>query len=118
MSKTHVHHHNATAEGAALGVLVFIVLFGMILIAPGAVLVFAVDRTIALKLDVAQLWTFAAVASTTMIVGSSIVARSFSTGLTRFGLLALAVGAVLVVARFGFHAEWPEQLVASFTGHG
>jgi len=117
MSKVHVHHHNATAEGAAIGVVVVVALFAVVLVAPGALLVFAVDRLLGLSLDGAQLWTFAALASAAIIGGLAGMARSFATGARRFLFLALGVAALLVVARFGFHASWPRELWAAFTGH-
>mgnify|MGYP001034846570 CR=1 FL=1 len=117
MSKVHVHHHNATAEGVAIAVVVAIALFSVVLAAPGALLVFAIDRTVGLSLDCAQLWTFAAVASAAIIGGLAADARCVGTGMSRFLALAFAVGAFLVVARLGFQAVWPAELWNAFVGH-
>ena len=117
MSKVHVHHHSATAEGAALGLLAVVVFFAVVLVVPGALLVFIADKMFSLSLDLGQLWTFAVVASAAIVAVLTGAARSAATGVTHFCLLALSVGALLLVARFGFHAMWPDQLLAAFTGH-
>ena len=118
MSRSDVHHHSATAEGAAVGIVVTLALFGAILVAPGALLVFGLDRLIGLELDCAQLWTFAAVASVAVLGGLATAARSFATGFWRYFVMALAVAALLLVARFGVHASWPRELWRAFTGVG
>jgi hypothetical protein len=115
MSKVDIRHHNATAEGFAVAVLAVIALLAGILVAPGAVAVFALDQLAGLSLDCAQLWIFAVLASAGMFGGLAVAARSITTGASRFFLVALGVAALLLVARFGFHAAWPRDLWSAFT---
>lgn len=115
---SHVHHHSATAEGGAAGVGVVILLFGAVMVAPGALIVFGVDRLMGLALDCGQLWTFAAVASAVLIGALAAAARSFASGLWWFVLIGLGVAALLLVSRFGFHASWPGELWRAFTRGG
>jgi hypothetical protein len=116
MARIDVRHHSATAEGLAGGAVAFLLLFGVVLVAPGAVLVFAIDRVAGLTLDCAQLWTFAVLGSAGLVGGLSAGAGSFTTGARRFAVLAFAVVVCLIVARFGFHARWPDRLWDAFAG--
>ncbi len=118
MARTDVHHHNATAEGAVAGVGLTLLLFGAVLVAPGALLVFEADRVLRLALDRGQLWTFAGVTTTLLIGTLAAAARDLGVGLRRHTLIALAVTALVLVARFGFHADWPRELWCAFTGLG
>ncbi len=118
MARTDVHHHNATAEGALAGVGLALLLFGAILVTPGALLVFAVHRLLGLSLDRGQLWTFAGVTTTVLVGALAAATRDLGVGLRRHTLIALAVTALVLVARFGFHADWPRELWCAFTGLG
>lgn len=116
MSKTVIHHRNATAEGAAMGLVLVVVLAAAVLASPGALVVFVVDRLLDLALDAAQLWTFAVLVSLGLFAVLAVTARGTSAGLSRFLLVALAASVLMIVARFGFHAEWPRDLWRAFAG--
>ncbi len=118
MARTDIHHHNATAEGAVGAVGLTILLFGAILVAPGALIVFWVDRMADLALDRGPLWTFAGVASAAIVAVLSAAARSLGAGVLRYFLMALGIAAFILIARFGFHADWPRELWRAFTGLG
>jgi len=85
----------------ALGILVLFM--ALVAVAPGALLTFAFERIFRLHLEVGQRWAIAVsvVAACVMALRS----RHGSDGLARYMLLAAMASAVVLVARFGTHAN-------------
>lgn len=78
--------------------------FALLLAAPGALATFAVASALGLPLDVGQRWTFAAATSVLALVASCAV--SGGRGFVRYLTLSMAVAFCLLVARYGFKADW------------
>lgn len=78
--------------------------FALVLAAPGALATFAVAAALSLSLDVGQRWTFAVASSVLALM--ALCAGSGWRGFTRYLTLSLAVSFALLVARYGFKAEW------------
>lgn len=81
--------------------------FALLLAAPGALATFAVAAALGLSLDLGQRWTFAVASSVMVLVALCAVAGG--RGFMRYLTLSLAVSFVLLVARFGFKAEWATE---------
>jgi hypothetical protein len=81
--------------------------FALLLAAPGALATFALAAALSLVLDLGQRWTFAVASSVLALVALRAVSgwRGFMCYLT----VSLAVAFVVVVARFGFKAEWAAE---------
>lgn len=97
-----------------LGLLIF---FGvLVLISPGAVMVFVVEQALQLSLDIGQRWTFAVAVS--LIVASVFCLRSRSRhgwdGAGTYTFLAVLVSGFVFVARWGFHSPWAAAFFAAY----
>jgi hypothetical protein len=94
-----------------------LVLFGvLVLISPGALVVFVVEHTLQLSLDLGQRWTFAVAVS--LVVASVFCLRSRSRygwdGAGAYTFLAVLVAGFVFVARWGFHSPWAAAFIAAY----
>lgn len=90
----------------ALGIVALV--FALMLLSPGAVATFAAARVLGIALDVGQRWTFASASSVLALLGLCIF--SGWRGLARYVVLSAMVAFVMLVARFGFRADWVIEL--------
>ena len=97
---------------AALGLLVLVA--ALVFVAPGALLTFAVERLLRLRLDLTQRWTWAIASSVVLACVMSLRSRRGSDGAGRYMLLAVVVSAVVLVARFGMHAQWAAEMLRAY----
>ncbi len=74
------------------------------LVSPGAFATFAFANVSGVVLDVGQRWTFAVASSVVAVVALCFV--SGARGFLRYLMLATTVSFVVLVARFGFRADW------------
>lgn len=110
------HHREHHAYSAAFA----IVLAGLalMLVAPGVLVMFAVDQVLGLGLDRGQLWSFGAVASAIVLFAMSATLRGAGRGFSRYLLLGAVVTAGVMVSDYGFHAAWPSVLLRRLFGNG
>lgn len=80
------------------------VAFMLALISPGAVATFAFAQLFGVWLELGQRWAFAVGAS--LLVLMAFCALSGARGFMRYLTLSLVVSFVVLVARFGFLADW------------
>lgn len=78
--------------------------FVLLLAAPGALATFGVATAFGLSLDLGQRWTFAVASSFLVLVAFCLV--SGGRGFMRYLVLSLTVSFVVLVARYGFIADW------------
>lgn len=93
----------------ALGI---VELLGMLVaVAPGALLVFAVERLLRLRLDLTQRWAWAVASS--VVLARAMAWRSRD-GLGRYALLAAVASAAVLAARFGTHSPWVAKMPSAY----
>ena len=105
-------------RNAVIGTLaIVVVLFAVFFIAPGMMVVtFAIRPFI--HLDRAQMWIFSAVASVATYVALRLgLGTDRAPGKYYVGACTLAVSA-FVIAKFGFHAVWPDRMWDFFARAG
>jgi len=109
---------NSDDEHSSLGSLAVltIIVFGAVLVCPGVLLTFAIECAFGVRLDRAQLWTFGALSSAGILVTFSVHAGSTAQGFKRYVLVAFATIGLMLVARYGMHAEWPSNLWNALIG--
>ncbi len=102
-------------DHSVLDTLGIVVLFlALVATAPGAAVTFAVERGLQTPFDVGQRWTFALASSVLLACASCVCSRTGWDGFGRYILLSTATTAVLLVARFGFHAAWAAAFFAAY----
>jgi hypothetical protein len=93
----------------ALGLLVLFM--ALVLVAPGAVVTFAVERLLRLRFDLTQRWTWAVASS---VVLACVMALRSRDKLGRYALLAAVASTAVVMARFGMHARWAAEMLREY----
>ncbi|MBK7402700.1 MAG: hypothetical protein IPJ34_42350 [Myxococcales bacterium] len=98
--------------GAAGGALV-LCLLGVFLFAPGMMIVHLAVRPLAGALDRGQMWIFSVVASALLLLALHIVASERAS--TWYLYLCVGAVAAFALAKFGFHAAWPDAMFDAFS---
>ena len=97
---------------AAVGLLVLCA--ALVLVAPGALFVFAAEHVVSLRLDLGQRWTWAIAVSSVAACVMSLLSRRVAEGFARYMLLALIASALVLVARFGMHTRWAAEMLRAY----
>lgn len=106
-----IERENQTA-GAAAVVIVF-VLLAAFLLSPGMMLVAFCLRPF-VHLDRGQMWVFSAVGCLLTAGGLRIAAGSWHTASRYYAIACVVAVSAFVLAKFGFHAEWPDLMWDEF----
>lgn len=112
-SRAAIDRENRNVVGAT--VLIMVVLLGAFSVAPGMMFVTFAIRPFAMGLDRGQLWTFSVVACAAIYVAIRLASSDGRfAGRWYLGLCALSIFS-FAVAKFAFHASWPDLMVDAFT---
>lgn len=103
-------------RGSVIGttVVALVAAFGVFFLSPGMLVIFLAVRPF-VALDRGQLWTFSAVTSVAALTVLRLCVGDSKRAGRWYAALCAAVCATFLLARFGFHAEWPDLMFDAFT---
>lgn len=112
-SRAAIDRENRNVIGAT--VLIMVVLLGAFFVAPGMMFVTFAVRPFAMGMDRGQLWTFSAVACAAIYVAIRLATSDGRVAGRWYLALCAASIFAFALAKFGFHASWPDLMVDAFT---